>query len=266
MWPTVLGLSHTANLIRSHIIDVTYYSWSLDQPYRIIVNFPNLYGTAMLQTSKLIHAEATPVFYASLFFRFNSEQIRTLRQKTDIINSLVNIEIEDFKTAYESWDLLDTLSELSSGRHMRTITVGVSSLRNALRTPFHFEESGGDSTTRRKDEEIWDSDSSCLESAWKYWQRYAKYRFSKKTPPKVVFKKFICNYVERLYLCIASMVQPPCTKTFTEIVENGFSVGQLSSWTSKTSFSSSPINETHRRHVQDRHVIAHVPCFPFRRR
>lgn len=55
----------------------------------------------MLQASKLIHAEATLVFYASHFFRFNSEQIRTLRQKTDTLNSLINIEIEGSKFAYD---------------------------------------------------------------------------------------------------------------------------------------------------------------------
>lgn len=63
------------------------------------------------------------------------------------------------------------LSELSSGRHIWIIAVSVPSLRNALRTPVHFKESGGNSIRRRRDEEIWGSDSSCLEYAWIYWHR-----------------------------------------------------------------------------------------------
>lgn len=109
----------------------------------------------MLQTSKFIHVEATPVFYASHQIRFNSEQISTLLKRTNILDSLVNIQIENTPPLknheLQCWKLVDTLSELSSRWHVRTIAVGMSFLAKTSCTPWLSDksESGLDTRTQK---------------------------------------------------------------------------------------------------------------------
>lgn len=87
-----MGPACTSSLVQLPRIFAPTNTWGLNEPHGIALKASDRYRTAVLQTSKLIHVEATPVFYASPIL---IEQMYTLRQKTDILHSLVDIEIED---------------------------------------------------------------------------------------------------------------------------------------------------------------------------
>ena len=79
-WSSASRLSNTSNL--------------RGQP-QLLFESHNGLRIAMLATNRLLRVEATPVFYATRAFRFNSEQISTLCRKADILDSFAHIEIED---------------------------------------------------------------------------------------------------------------------------------------------------------------------------
>lgn len=88
---------------------------------------------SILETSKLLRNEATPVFNAIRVFRFNLEQILSLRPlRTSILRYLTHIEIDEpfVHTRMKKLPFIQTMSvmqivvELSSFREMRTIKVG----------------------------------------------------------------------------------------------------------------------------------------------
>lgn len=100
---------------------------------------PHFMDMSLFTVNKLVHAEASYLFYKNHVFRFSSSQLGTLLMVPAVLNKLRRMEIEDVLPHQRRWNFESMLDKLHALPLLDEVVIGVVASGNCAQTLLEIE-------------------------------------------------------------------------------------------------------------------------------